>query len=210
MADQLTDDQLADLFAGLRADTVAAVLPPGADAARHTVRRRRQARAAVTGGLAVAAVAGVVGVAVAGTPAAPPAEPTGPLPTADRSALRDLAESVLPPDARSAAAWSFSLGDETSNTAGELPAGSYRMVVACAGDGGTDVLVRWTPRGEDNLFDPERAVVVATGETACAAAPSPATLRFVTPRDGEVMVSVEAVDGAAGRAGFAYRIVPAR
>ena len=53
-------DQLEDLFADLRSETLTEIRPPGVTAARQTVRRRRTTTS-VAAGAAVLAIAGGVG-----------------------------------------------------------------------------------------------------------------------------------------------------
>lgn len=53
----MTDDDLRTLFTDLRVEAISGVQVPGAEAVRHTVRRRRTALAASTAGLTIMALA---------------------------------------------------------------------------------------------------------------------------------------------------------
>jgi hypothetical protein len=81
-------DQLEELFADLRADTLPRVRPPGTQAARHTVRRRRTTRTVATAAVVLAAAGGLIAsnLQLAKERQAPPAErQNNPVDTAKRA-----------------------------------------------------------------------------------------------------------------------------
>ncbi|KUL30185.1 hypothetical protein [Actinoplanes awajinensis] len=132
-------DQLERLFADLRSETMPRIVPPGVEAARGTVRRRRHRRTAVvTAGLAVLVAAGLgFGVPAHLTTSAPtPATLTN----AERDALAaQAAERVgLTPD-ETLLGHSFGQAFHVTH---QLVTGDYLVKMVCVGaQGHADVRV---------------------------------------------------------------------
>lgn len=121
-------DRLDDMFAVLRADTIARVRPPGADAARRTLRQRRTVR--TIGATACLAVAGAFAVPLAWAPA----------PDADPGAVLDRqrrAAAVLPgaPDYRHQRGAQDVVGGDGEVATKLMVGGRYTLRLACVGSG---------------------------------------------------------------------------
>ncbi|AEV81635.1 hypothetical protein ACWT_0621 [Actinoplanes sp. SE50] len=180
-------DQIERLFADLRTDTLPRIRPPGADAARRTVRRRRRRAAAVTGiGLAVLAVAAFT------TPLrlSSPAEPAAPLSQAERDSLAlDAARVIRLHDYPQTNGGTIT-GDGPLVTLDVLP-GEYDFVAACAGQAGTVDL----RAGETHL------------ELPCGPAPDKKAITVaVTGRRQQISVAARSDPAALGRVGIGWAL----
>jgi hypothetical protein len=172
-------DQLEDLFADLRADTRCEVRPPGAVAARRTLRRRRTNRTVGAAAFLVVAGAGGVTATMALTPREEPAD-------------RAAALAGVDPDAPNSV-----LGVARSGVAGTevMVAGTYTLAVACVGRGWVSVTLR-NAKG-----------YVSEARTHCSEGQQLNVLvKFDVTSDGPVTTEVRADDQAAGRAGLAYQV----
>ena len=175
-------DQLEYLFADLRADTKCEVRPPGAVAARRTLRRRRTNRTVGAAAFLVVAGAGGVTATMALSPRGEQVEP------ADRAA----ALAGVDPDAphsRQGVARSGVVGTEV------MVAGTYTLAVACVGRGWVNV----TLRNADGQ--------VSEARTHCSEGQQlSVVVKFDVTSGGPVTTELRADDEASGRAGFAYQV----
>ena len=177
-------DQLEYLFADLRADSKCDVRPPGAIAARRTLRRRRTNRTVGAAAFLVVAGAGGVTATMALSPRADQIEP------ADRAAALAGVDPNAPHALRGVAR-SEVIGTEV------MVAGTYTLAVACVGRGWVNVSLR---RGEEQISE---------ARTHCSQGQQLNVLVvFTLTSDGPVTTELRADDEAAGRAGFAYQLKP--
>jgi hypothetical protein len=178
-------DQLEELFAELRADTLPRVRPPGTGAARETVRRRRTTRqvAVAAALLTVAGGATATGISRHEADNRPQAAGRSDKQAAQRavSGLGDRKADGL-------------VGDSLPVTFPDLPAGGYTLAITCAGRG--VLTMRLALRRDQSGPEDLGGQVVS-----CATDPQPATMVFRLPDDGVLSLSVEgdaqADDGAA-------------
>jgi hypothetical protein len=173
-------DQLDDLFRDLRADTLTTVRPPGATAARRTLRRRRTTR--TVGAAACLAVAGVGGVG---------AHLLAPLTDPDVGTRPDQAAAAV----GSAPAARFS-GQGAAKSAvvasGVVLAGHYTLALSCVGRGRVTLTVR--------VGDAEMGQVSAR----CGSVGEAARSAFTLPRTLTATAELSPEDGAARRSGYAW------
>ncbi|MFI1993187.1 hypothetical protein [Actinoplanes sp. NPDC020271] len=121
-------DQLERLFGELRADTMPRIVPPGVDAARSTVRRRRRRATAITTAGLVALVAAGIGL----SPQPARHSTAGPaLPAADRWALAQKASERIDQSPGDSAISGIAI--ETGQQTYPLVAGDYEVTTACYG-----------------------------------------------------------------------------
>jgi hypothetical protein len=194
-------EELDDLFAGLRADTIRQIRPPGADRVRRTVRRRRAVTVSFAGVLLL-----VLGgtVALLGFPSRPTA-PAGPdrLTQAELDRLTGAADKAVTASNPGPAVFSRRgpvLGVITATE--QIYLGEINLQVACAGTGSMTLLVLGTPAGPDMTGErPE----VARLTVPCSAEPVPTGTTFVLNQFADVTVELIDARSARGRAGFAYR-----
>ena len=194
-------EELEDLFAELRADTMPRVQPPGVDRVRRTVRRRRTA---------TAAFAGVLLLALSGTVALLgfPSRPTTPanrdsLTQAELDRLTGVADRAV--TAGNPGPTVFSRRGPVTGvvTATEqIYLGEINLQIACAGTGSVTLLVRGTPGLESGST---ARVEVARLTARCSAEPLTAGTTFVLGSFLEITVELVDTGSAQGRAGFAYR-----
>jgi hypothetical protein len=189
----VTADQLDDLFAELRAEEVTRIRPPGAGAARRSVRRRR-ITAAVSTTAAVLATA-VGSAALLGNPP----EPAPPPPAASPSAPAS-------PETRATAA----LGRLVSDDAGlpgidvkspvvadfrhteQFYASPVRLAAACVGTGAITLIA--TGQGTE------------LGRLAVRCGDEPVPVAVDLELDGSDVVFRLADTTTAGQSGFAFRL----
>jgi hypothetical protein len=194
-------EQLEDLFAELRADTMGQLRPPGADRVRRTVRRRRTTTAAFAGVLLV-----VLGgtVALLGFPSRHPAPATADtLSQAELDRLTGVADQAVQAGNPGPAVFARRgpvLGLISATE--QIYLGEIELQVACAGTGSVTLLVRGRPSAESGST--ERAEV-ARLTARCSAEPVPAGTTFVLGQYLDITVELVDADSARGRAGFAYR-----
>jgi hypothetical protein len=185
-------DQLEDLFADLRAETLTRVRPPGAARARRTVHRRRVVRSAATCVVAVAAAG--AGVQVFGLP--PSVRPAAPNETTlgqfqDRAAL-----AIGSGPSRGADAvldYQGVVVRGTIVTGRLIPATRYTLELACVGRGRVTIVLHLDPAPEVTAT----ALCDTTGEVV---------QDFTVPADTAVSVELRPVDDAEGQAAIAARI----
>jgi hypothetical protein len=200
MPDLLSDDDTRAAFASLRSSELARVRPPGTDAVRRTVSRRRTTRAVTIAGCLVLAIGG--GVALAANPLGRGVAPAGP---PDRTATdwSRIAVALMPPDGTpgfvSSAAGPLDANirnvDETAHLRG------YRLRITCAGAGAVHVKL-------------EAGGATAEADVSCGAGIAEAgaatrELKVAVPAGGAngVAVAIEPDAAALKKAGFAYVIV---
>lgn len=186
-------DHFEDLFADLRVATIPQVRPPGIDAARRTARRRRRTtRTAAAAAVALAVTGGLVvtGLPLRGGHRVAPAE-----------RVRDLADTAK-----------RALGAQVPDLTGQplsgpvaatgevtfpgRPAGSHRLVLACAGPGKIAVEAQLVRGAGDST-------ALGGYVVSCATAPQAAVLTFRLPVAGSVTVVLAGDPAAAGSSGYA-------
>ncbi|WP_436524097.1 hypothetical protein [Actinoplanes sp. HUAS TT8] len=177
-------DQFEQLFADLRADTIPRILPPGSEAARGTVRRRRTRRTAMTG-------VGLVAVVAAGAALALPSPPQQADPASGQ-----LSQETLDDFAGRAARQLGSYDGTVTAFAGQVLTtkrvpGDYEVALVCAGVAG---MVNLTVAGIDQP--------VSCG-TQLTTIHVPVT---VTESNPEVTIDVAPDAVAAGRYGLAFSV----
>lgn len=175
-------DQLEYLFADLRADSRCEVRPPGAVAARQTLRRRRTNRTVGAAAFLVVAGTGGVTATMALSPRGEQVE------AADRAA----ALAGVDPDAPHTM-----LGVARSGVVGTemMVAGTYSLAVACVGRGWLNVTLR-NANGQ-----------ISEARTHCSQGQHlNVVVVFNVTSNGPVTTELRADDEASGRAGFAYQL----
>jgi hypothetical protein len=205
-------DQLEQLFRDLRTDTVPTIIPPGADAARATVRRRREVRAAAGSVLAVAVVAigigtvqGHDGGGSAASPGGPSSGPVSGLVSGPASGPPELIPTPADPGADSRfQAVNNALGDpnqhpwvmataamlqggDYENDINDIGAGKYRLLVYCAGTGRLSVQIKADQYGNK---------VLATGTVPCHEKPVATRIAVTQPHTGYLRLFAHAENGA--------------
>ncbi|GID97005.1 hypothetical protein ACFQFC_20540 [Amorphoplanes digitatis] len=188
-------DQLEALFADLRAETLPHVRPPGTEAARHTVRRRRTRRTVATAAVALT-VAG--GLAAANLPTerqrpVSPAERMNDLVDAARLALDDQ----LPKLTGRLETGAVEAGGRLA-FAGVTP-GGYTMAVTCAGPGLITIDIEQARNADESAVLGRRIV-------PCAESPVVAVTPILITFKGPVLVSVAGNWQAAGNAVYAVKL----
>lgn len=204
MADRVPDDGLAEAFTRFRAEVREEIRPPGSDAVRHSVRRRRTIRVAC----AAAAVA-LVGASVAVATMVDSLDRIVPAVERTLSApeLEELATQARNAMQEEPVAFGFSTA-VTARTQGEtrsldhsgssplrfVQGDDYDLVALCLGRG--MVTVAWeAPGGPTGSFS-----VVCGGETV--------RVRFTPRADGpSVQIRLAPDAEATGRAGIAVAII---
>jgi hypothetical protein len=186
-------DQLEDLFADLRTDTLTQVRPPGAARARRTVHRRRVVRSAATCVVAVAAVG--AGVYVFGPP--PSVRPADPNATTleqfqDRAALAIGAQPNRGADTTFDYQGVVVRG--TVATGRLIAAKRYTLEVACVGRGQVAMVLDAGP-------------TTKVGATALCSNGGTVVQEFRVLVDTAVSVELQPEEGAEGHAAVAARIV---
>lgn len=184
-------DQLEDLFAELRTETITRVRPPGPAVARRTVRRRRTTL--VAAGCVVAAVAVGAGVqTIGGTTPRPPAG-ADPALLAERQSRAVAKTAVEPPTFDNTVLVAQGVVREGTVVTRTLVPGTYLVQMACSGPG----------RATATATVPGSTVDVTTvceldGEN---------TQPVHMPLGGDLSVRIRPSDGAAGQAAFAIRVM---
>jgi hypothetical protein len=195
---------MEELLGDLRAEAVREIRPPGAAAARRTVRRRRFTAAIATAGAVVLSVSGVFALVdrpEAGPgptlPAASPSVAVTPLPAAALAAITD--------------------GDPAFEVAAPVVAGYERTTTtylpqltlraACAGAGQVTLVVRGDIDGDTKNRFPDREV--ARVKLTCGADPVPVNREINASTLPILTFRLEQADSAVGRAGLAYRLTAA-
>jgi hypothetical protein len=203
-------DQLEDLFADLRAETLTQIRPPGTTAARQTVRRRRTTTS-VAASAAVLAIAGGVGwlSLTSGRPS--PGRPDTPV-------QQRSAEAGDLPAAALAAVHERVPGTTVAESAHPLrgavldsvvaSAGRYMLFVACAGavSGFVDVGVTRGPAGSGPGLDLDGRVA-AERVVPCADPPQPILITLTLPAAGALAIELSGDPAADGHTGYAYALI---
>jgi hypothetical protein len=193
-------DDLEELFAGLRADTMTRVRPPGVDRVRRTVRRRRTATAAFAGVLLLA-LGGTV--ALLGFPSRHRAPAADSLSQAELDRLTGVADRAVTAGnpGRAVFARRGPVTGAVSATE-QIYLGEINLQIACAGTGSVTLLVRGRPGSESGSTTP---VEVARLTAQCTAEPVPVGTSFVLGKFIDITVELVDTGSARGRSGFAYR-----
>jgi hypothetical protein len=197
-------DQIEQLFQDLRAETRPKIIAPGPGAARATVRRRREIRAAAGSVLAVAVVAvgiGIVGNHDADSAASPArSSPSGgppivtpaPDPGLDprfQAASDALGDPNQHPWVMATAA--MMQGGDYENDINDIGEGKYRLFVFCVGPGRLRVQIKADQYGNK---------VLTAGNVTCNEKPTAAQLTLTQPHSGYLRLFAHAEDGAADAA----------
>ncbi|GLW33381.1 hypothetical protein Areg01_63190 [Actinoplanes regularis] len=185
-------DQLEELFAGMRAEVIREIKPPGTDAAHRTVRRRRTTGAVSAAVAALVAIGVVVGLTGLPRTSTLPADPA----TLAETARRALHESTGGTALFEAAA------PVTADYSAAQTAyyGAITLHLACAGTGKITLLV------EAREHDAAPYREIARVDANCSADPKPTSTTFGFDWESDQVVLRLADPGrAAGQAGFAYR-----
>lgn len=205
----MTTDHLEALFAGLRADTLPDVRPPGTEAVRRTVRRRRTGRAVLSAAAAVLVIAGGIGVVTGHRPAAPPADATPSVspsvPAAPVSVFRqaDIARQALLDGEYGTPL--IDLAEPVMNnfeaTHGHYP-GELVVRAACAGTGSFELYV------DSQMKKRGRSERLAELKVPCSAEPVPVSVPLTMVPGAAVRTFRihEAPETTVGEAGFAYQV----
>ncbi|MGX6602899.1 hypothetical protein ACWKSP_12295 [Micromonosporaceae bacterium Da 78-11] len=189
-------DQLEALFADLRSDTVQSVRPPGTDAARRTVHRRRQTRLAAVAGAAVLTLTG--GAVWAGHPGADlPSPVVGPgttdVVTAARAVVDESVGSVATVEG-SGRLDGTAFGEDTGSS------GDYSIFVACATPDAVNLMLV-------TIHTPGTARGLAAEWVPCDRSPKLTRIRFHLPRLTTIKVSLTADTVDDSKLGYAYKVV---
>jgi hypothetical protein len=184
-------DQLEALFADLRAETLPQVRPPGIEAARHTVRRRRTTRTVATAAVAVAVAGGLVATA------APPAtvrhqdSPAGQMRELAGVAKRALDDQLPRLAGRQQ---SGTVEEVTTLTFPGIEPGEYTLALACAGPGQITIDI-------EQARDADESSVLGRQIVRCGERPivevMPFRLSFRTPAVITITGGTQAVGNAA-------------
>ena len=192
-------DQLEDLFADLRADTLTRIRPPGAEAVRHTLHRRRTTKSLGAAAF-VAVVAGGIGSHLLGP--LPSTETGAPDPaTLAKRQSRAAGAAGIDPDGQTRPARSAQGVAAAGIVATELlVAGTYTLRLACVGPGRLTALLRVQPA-------PGVAADLVESSTQRCDAGAAATTTFTLTADATIETELRPDDHAAGRSGYALRLI---
>ncbi|MBW6432748.1 hypothetical protein KZ829_03205 [Actinoplanes hulinensis] len=187
-------DQLEEIFARTRPTAIQAIRPPGAEAARRTVRIRRRRRAV---GLAAVVVLAVVGGVFVRKPAPPPLPPADPV-QLTQTAKVALGTSTMPTAVEKAA-------EVTPNWSASSAVyfGVLTLHAACAGTGKITLAVMGNPGSESQLTEP---IELARLKVPCSERPEPVRTDF--EMGGVIGIDYKIVENATAprSAGFAFRL----
>lgn len=189
-----------ELLRQARIEALREVRPPGVDAVRRTVHRRRGIAACV--GAVVAAAAVACGIAVAGDWRTDPVLPaTSVTPAPSASNLDEASAALGPADTTPwVMATAGAVQRSYENQVNDIPAGDYEMFVYCAGEGTVDVVVKADRAGDTKL---------AAGSVRCSGKPALLRLPVRQPFDGYLRVFLSGDARAAGQAAFSFKFVRA-
>jgi hypothetical protein len=209
---ELTDENIEDLFADLRADELHRVRPPGAAHAYATVRWRRTT-ASIASGFAVLAVIGVTATAlnVLAKPNSPTEDTTAGRPPLSEAVLghrRDLAAAAIGLDEFQPQGLNTQMTVQDSYVdTNRVLAGTYTVKMACVGTGTITVPIHGGPLDGVGSFHRDGAQLIQTESVPCGAAAIVQTITIaVVPADnGFLAVGIHPDAAAKGQAGFAYR-----
>jgi hypothetical protein len=205
-------DQIEQLFRDLRTETLPKILAPGPGAARATVRRRREVRAAAGSVLAVTVIAVGIGVVRDEDRDAPGVDATSVRPVSPSSSSGEEPSRFSPPpdpsgDSRYQAA-SQALGDpnqhpwvmataaimqggDYENDINDIGEGKYQLIMYCIGTGKLSVQIKADQYGNK---------VLATGEVPCNEKATAGKLDVTQPHTGYLRLFAHARNGADGSA----------
>lgn len=184
-------DQIEELFADLRAETLPTVRPPGTEPLRRAVRRRR-AVTVTAAAVAVLGLAGLITVVRPGTEADPVVSPPSAAPTySDDSLTAWVADSLKIEDARAMGLGEIILdtGSGPRESRRQVLGGTYSIRMTCYGSGSMDVTVSGT----------------AAGAVPCTTTGTVQAVPVVVPEpSGQLVVRVVPQVAGPGRAAFGY------
>jgi outer membrane lipoprotein SlyB len=192
-------DQLEEMFAELRTQTVPQVRPPGAEAARRTVRQRRaRTRTTVLAGAVLVMIAGAaIGVGrsqLLGDPAGPSAKELNRMATQARKVVeQDVQQPSVLADQGPVRA------NYTRTHA--VQAGSFLFDASCIGSGELTFVISRTPVDEQDYN-----VELVEVNVPCLADPEVSAEPFRVRGHTDLVITVKYATGAS-RAGFAYRVM---
>jgi hypothetical protein len=199
-------DQLEDLFADLRTETMTQIRPPGTTAARQTVRRRRTTTS-VAASAAVLAIAGGVGWLSLPDNSVKPVE----RPSSDPTELPAIAlAAVHERISGTTVVESDGPLDGVVVDSADTVAGPYFLFVACAGlaSGWIRVSVSGSPAGSESPFDLDGRMA-AERTVPCGDPPEPVLISLTLPAEGALAIELTPSPEADGHAGYAYSLIAA-
>jgi hypothetical protein len=185
-------DQLEDLFAELRAETIPRIQPPGPAVAHRTVRRRRLVRSAAACVVVVAAV-GVGAQMVRPAPAPRPAG-TDPAVLAER---QQRAAATITGDGTDHAYVVLDyrgMADGQTVASRPLLAATYILQMACSGPGRVTAVLHGATASDGQAI----GLCDLGGDVSQS---------FLVPADTTVSVELRPADGAQDQAGVAVRLM---
>jgi hypothetical protein len=192
-------DQLEDLFADLRSDTLTQVRPPGIEAARRTVHRRRTTKA--VGGAAFVAViaAGGIGSHLLGPLPFGPARDPDPATLAKRQGRAATEVGLGTGDSRQTLRSMQGIAAAGVIATGLLAAGTYTLRFACAGPGRLTALFRVKDA-------PGVTAHLVNSSTQDCAASKPAVRTFTLAESAAIEAELRPDGDAADQAGYAFTL----
>ena len=208
-------DRIEEMFADLRVGAVPAVRPPGTDAARRTVSRRRSRRSAATGAAVLALIGGVTWSARPGD--TPPAPAVAVSPIAGRPDAAATPSDVTRANAQRALQRITALGARfsprpaTSEVDRSVWAGRFRVPhpstlrVVCFGPGSVRA-VAVSVGTQGNPDSPAVGPVLAERLLRCTAQGASVEVKLQIPRGSGVAVRLESDAAARNRAGYAVAV----
>jgi hypothetical protein len=192
-------DQLEDLFAELRTDTLTEVRPPGIEAARRTVHRRRTTKA--VGGAAFVAViaAGGIGSHLLGPLPFGPGSDRDPAALAKRQGRAATEVGLGAGDSRQTLRSMQGIAAAGVIATGLLVAGTYTLRLACAGPGRLTALFRVKDASGGT------AQLVNSSTQDCAAS-KPAVRTFTLAESAAIEAELRPDGDATDQAGYAFTL----
>jgi hypothetical protein len=192
-------DQLEDLFADLRTDTLTAIRPPGTEAARRTVHRRRTTKA--VGGAAFVAViaAGGIGSHLLGPLPFGPAGDRDPATLAKRQGRAATQVGLGTGDSRQSPRSMQGIAAAGVIATGLLAAGTYTLRLACVGPGRLTALFRVKDA-------PGVTAHLVNSSTQDCGASKPAVRTFTLAESAAIEAELRPDGDAADQAGYAFTL----
>jgi hypothetical protein len=192
-------DQLEDLFADLRTDTLTQVRPPGIEAAHRTVHRRRTTKA--VGGAAFFAViaAGGLGSHLLGPLPFGPAGDPDPATLAKRQGRAATEVGLGTGDSRQTLRSMQGIAAAGVIATGLLVAGTYTLRLACTGPGRLTALFRVKDA-------PGVTAQLVNSSTQDCAASKPAVRTFTLAENAAIEAELRPDGDAADQAGYAFTL----
>ncbi|GAA1600602.1 hypothetical protein [Actinoplanes couchii] len=185
-------DQFSDLFTQARPAAVSEIRPPGADAARRTVRGRRRRRNTLLAAVAVVALFGVL--VIRPDPAPQPDILPAELVQQARNALGEATGPVaVEKSGEVRKGWSYS---------GDSYLGEQTLTLVCAGAGSVTLAITGTPVSENPSQDP---IDISWQVATCSDKPVTVQSQYMSgPGLGSIEYTIVAVSGTGA---FAFRVL---